>query len=147
MNEQKHVEDVGSETFALRHGLNDGFTLFEDDLLGDEQPFVEEIMKGGVKSPSALEGVGGTHGPFQLVGHASKPTNDDCGNLVSGGAVAKVICIASLFLIRKVVLLIVGVKATFDLCIIAVTNLAVRFVMNVVGQLELRLTSIFVWNK
>jgi len=79
MSEQKHVEGVGSEVSALRSGLSDGFAAFEDDLLGDEQPSVEEIMKGDFKSLCALEGIGGTHGVIQLVGHASEPTNEKCG--------------------------------------------------------------------
>jgi len=79
MSEQKYIEAVGSEASALRHGLSDGFAPFEDDVLGDEEPSVEEIMKGSFKSPSALEGIGGTYGPYQLVGHGPEPTNDKCG--------------------------------------------------------------------
>lgn len=82
MNEQKCVEQAGSEIFAFRQGLRDGFAPFEDDVLGDEQPFAEEAVRGVAKSPSALEGIGGTHGVFELVGHG-KATNDRCGTFRS----------------------------------------------------------------
>jgi hypothetical protein len=50
-----------------------------DDEFDDEQPSLEKIMSGEAKSPSALEGAYATYGVYQLVGHASKPTNEKCG--------------------------------------------------------------------
>ncbi len=68
--------DNSEAKFKLRQEFKDGI----GDDFDDVQPSVEEIMKGRVNSPSAVEGKYATFGVFQLCGHAPKPTNDRCGS-------------------------------------------------------------------
>jgi hypothetical protein len=48
----------------------------------DGQPSRNEVLKGLVSSPSALEGGGFRFGVYELVGHSPKPTSDRCGTFL-----------------------------------------------------------------
>jgi hypothetical protein len=63
--------DIAEACFKLRQEFSE---RFDDDL----QPSREEIFKGLVNSPSAVEGAEFRFGSIRMVGHG-KPTNEKCG--------------------------------------------------------------------
>lgn len=66
--------DSSEAKFRLRQEFGD----YRNEDFEDEQPSVEEVLKGEFKSPSALEGGYFTFGVWQGVGHGEQ-TNAKCG--------------------------------------------------------------------